>query len=80
MTSKKLAGIFLQDDDHWLSWFSYMGIAPKNPRVMIGWYSGPFVKEVEKLSEEQLGNAVFYTLQKHLGRDYNITKPKKVIQ
>ncbi|XP_044746652.1 spermine oxidase-like [Coccinella septempunctata] len=67
------------DDDHWLSWFGYFGIAPNNPHVMIGWYSGPFVEEVEKLSEDQIGKAVFYTLQKHLGRDYNVTKPRTVI-
>lgn len=69
----------MTDKDHWLSWFSYMGLAPKNPRVMIGWYSGPFVKEVEKLSEKEMESAVLYTLQKHLSRDYNITKPKTVI-
>lgn len=47
---------------------------------MIGWYSGPFVEEVEGLTKDQMEDAVIYTLQKHLGRDFNITKPKTVIQ
>ncbi|KAK9887447.1 hypothetical protein WA026_022593 [Henosepilachna vigintioctopunctata] len=69
-----------KDNDHWLSWFSNIAMAPNNPNVLIGWFVGPMVPEIEELTDEELEIGTLYAMRRVLGKTFNVPDPIKVIQ
>ncbi|KAL3287703.1 hypothetical protein HHI36_002168 [Cryptolaemus montrouzieri] len=63
----------------WLSTFHRMFTAPGMSKVLIGWFTGPLVPEIEKLKIEEIKNGVHYVIKKFLGKKYNVTEPYIVI-
>ncbi|CAH1111686.1 unnamed protein product [Psylliodes chrysocephalus] len=64
------------------SWITYIcGFvkADLNPNVLIAWFSGNLVPEIELISDETLSDGLTYLNKKFLGHAYNVTKPDKII-
>ncbi|CAG9861334.1 unnamed protein product [Phyllotreta striolata] len=64
------------------SWVTYTAeIMPctRNPNVLRFWFNGVLVPEIELLSDEVLVDGVDFITRKFLGKDYNVTKPDKMI-
>lgn len=54
--------------------------AENNPNVLIAWYAGPHVPEIEQLSDENLLKGHDYMMQKFFSKDFNVTLPDKIIR
>lgn len=54
--------------------------AENNPNVLIAWYAGSHVPEIEQLSAEYLLKGHNYMLEKFFSKDFNVTRPDKIIR
>lgn len=54
--------------------------AENNPNVLIAWYAGSHVPEIEQLSAEYMLKGHNYMLEKFFSKDFNVTRPDKIIR
>lgn len=69
----------IKDGISWVSNLVAFVKVPSNPNVLIGWYSGDLIPDVEKLSPEIIKKGAMYVINKFLGHDYNITEAGEIL-
>lgn len=69
----------IKDGKSWVSAIYNMLPAEHNPNVIYIWITGPFVPEIEKLSNSDIQKGIHYVFTKFLGQKYNVTEPDKMI-
>ncbi|KAF2892134.1 hypothetical protein ILUMI_14039, partial [Ignelater luminosus] len=57
------------------------GVTEENPHLLTAWFSGEFIPEIEKCSDELLVEGITFVLNKFVGKEFpNITRPDAVIR
>ncbi|XP_051157870.1 uncharacterized protein LOC127279516 [Leptopilina boulardi] len=69
-----------EPEKNWLLGLIGFEIVEHKPRLLEGWISGNYSREMEKLNDEQVKNHCTEVLQRFLGKKYNITKPTGMIR
>lgn len=64
----------------WLNDFFSVIDEPANPNVLAAWFSGKFIPEIEKMSDEEIMDGVFYALERFVGHLYKLQKPDKILR
>lgn len=47
----------------------------QNPKVLSCWFTGEFVPEIETMSDDILLDGINFTINKFLGKKYNVQQP-----
>ncbi|CAH1154538.1 unnamed protein product [Phaedon cochleariae] len=50
-----------------------------NPKVLVAWFTGKLVPEIELLSNDTLARGITYVHEEFMGHIYNVTLPDKLI-
>ncbi|XP_065166695.1 spermine oxidase-like [Atheta coriaria] len=59
----------------WLTNFMGMYRVEQNPKVLSCWFTGEFVPEIETMSDDILLDGINFTINKFLGKKYNVQQP-----
>ncbi|XP_031331459.1 spermine oxidase-like isoform X2 [Photinus pyralis] len=67
-----------------ISWITKIyGILPvqRNPNLLLAWYCGEMVPEIERLPDRIIADGLMHTLERFVKRDYpNLTRPDKILR
>ncbi|KAF5272011.1 hypothetical protein FQR65_LT04992 [Abscondita terminalis] len=70
----------IPEDKLWVENLCELHIVEKNPRVLIAWFTGEFVPEVETLPDDAIVEGVTFVLKKFFGAKYNVTEPIRILR
>ncbi|KAK4878242.1 hypothetical protein RN001_010748 [Aquatica leii] len=70
----------IKDNKSWLENLYEFHVVEKNPNVLIAWFSGEFVPEIERLPEKTLVDGITFILKKFFARKYVVVKPDKILR
>lgn len=54
--------------------------AVNNENVLSAWMVGDKIPHVESLSNEEVADAMYFVLQKFLGKTFNVTRPAAILK
>ncbi|XP_043470349.1 spermine oxidase-like isoform X2 [Leptopilina heterotoma] len=67
-------------EKNWLLGLIGFETVEHKPKLLEGWVSGKYSREMEKLTEEQVKNHCIEVIERFLGKTYNVTKPTEIIR
>ncbi|KAF5287615.1 hypothetical protein FQA39_LY15818 [Lamprigera yunnana] len=70
----------IKDNRSWLENLYEFHTTDKNPNVLVAWFSGLFVPEIELLPDDLLQNGITFVLKKFFGDRYNVSKADGMIR
>ncbi|KAJ8980364.1 hypothetical protein NQ317_019005 [Molorchus minor] len=69
-----------KDGRSWLTTMTELFTADNNPRVLVLFFSGSMVPDIERTDDQVLINGLMYMFRKFLGKHYNIVQPDQMIK
>ncbi|KAF2888433.1 hypothetical protein ILUMI_17740, partial [Ignelater luminosus] len=72
----------IKNGNSWLNnLIGLFGVTEENRHLLTAWFSGEFIPEIEKCSDELLVEGITFVLNKFVGKEFpNITRPDAVIR
>ncbi|XP_033231693.1 spermine oxidase-like [Belonocnema kinseyi] len=77
---EKIAQLENDSEKRWLLGLVGFYFVEHKPRLLSGWISGKYSREMEKLSEQQVFNHSVEVLQRFIGKSYNLTMPTGMLR
>lgn len=70
-----------QTDKRWLLDLPILYPVTHNPNVLVAWFGGATVPQIELLSDDEIIDGIILVLNKFVGNKFeNITKPSEILR
>ncbi|KAJ8949098.1 hypothetical protein NQ318_017003 [Aromia moschata] len=70
----------VKDGKSWLTSLAYLFTAENNPKVLVVFFAGNMIPEIEKENDQVLIDGLMYTFKKFFGKNNTVVDPDKMIK